>query len=555
MEKTYTHVFAGLTLFLLAACSSQNTLNDTQLVEKDTPGPVNIVLIVADDLGYGDLGAYGGEIETPNIDRLAEQGLMFSRFYAGPMCSPTRSMLLTGVDMHLNGLGTMREFPGEIRNAHSGYLGVLNHQVDTLADILGRRGYHTSIAGKWHLGPEDHRVPTARGFDRSFALMDGAANHFTNGGSHPDWPEADYRSDGVKAGVPEDFYSTTHFTDKALDFIAEARSSDQPFFAYIAYTAPHWPLQAPRESIERQNGRYDAGWDIVRAKRFERMKSSGLIEKDLALSPRWARVPEWSSLSEQDQKFEARLMEVYAAMVSDMDREIGRLLSELEAIEALDNTIVVFMSDNGADAGDFVRNHPRHLAWQEEMGFRKSLEDLGSELSFQAYHAGWAQVGSVHLNLHKSHATEGGLRSPLIIRDFRDLADGAKIDVPFTSVDLAETILDWASADDPSLSDPTKLDRQGTALSDLLDYENSGERHLAFEFAGGRGLSRGNWKLVSVSPFFQGDGQWRLYDLARDPGELSDLSTEYPDVFASMIADYEAQAEANKIIEFIVETP
>lgn len=530
---------------LIGSCASTPGAGDTPQ-EQDRP---NILLIVADDLGYGDLGVFGGEIETPAIDGLAHSGALFTRFYAGPMCSPTRSMLLTGVDMHLNGLGIMREFPQRPDDPADGYLGVLNDRVTTIATLMSQSGYETSIAGKWHLGDSPGKLPSDRGFERSYVLLDGAANHFDNTGHHQRWPVASYRVNGQTTRVPNGFYSTDFFADRTADFTRKALVSGKPFFAYLAFTAPHWPLQAPKESVDQQRGRYDSGWDVIREQRFARMKSLGLVDQNLPLPPRWSRVPAWQDLSDAEKAYEARLMEIYSAMVSDMDTAIASLLDDLAEQGVLENTVVIFMSDNGADAGDFVRSNPQSLAWQEEMAFDNSLENLGNPTSFQAYHAGWAQAGSVHLQLHKSHTTEGGIRTPLIIADFRNEPLGVRIDNPVTSVDLAETLLALSGADRIDAA-PNSLPRQGRSFHLLLEpgvSEGAEQRDIAFEFAGGATFIRDRWKLTRISPFFGGSGKWALYDTVVDPGELLDLSATHPEMKASLVAAYEAWAQLNNV--------
>ena len=308
----------------------------------------NILLIIVDDLGYSDLGAYGGEIRTPNIDALAAEGVQFTQFYVQPTCSPTRASLMTGRDPHRVGLGRMFELNALIpeRPIPDGHEGTLRLDIETLPARLRDAGYTTVMSGKWHLGLQPEHGPDRRGFDRSFALLDGGSHHFGKAGVLPIFPESQYREDGKPVELPDDFFSSRSFTDKLIEHLGE--TDDEPFFAYAAYTAPHWPLQVPDRDLDLYKGRYDAGYDVLREERIAGLKRLGLL--DTTPAPAWERIPRWENLSPATKRAQARSMELYAAMVENLDRHVGRLIAHLRNTGRLDNTIVIFMSDNGAAA-------------------------------------------------------------------------------------------------------------------------------------------------------------------------------------------------------------
>ncbi len=315
----------------------------------------NILLIVADDLGYADLGIYGSSIRTPRIDGLARKGIIFSQFHTAPMCSPTRSMLLSGNNNHVAGIG--RQQPGQaLKGKIQSYEGHLSDRIAPLPAVLKAAGYHTYIAGKWHLGLEDENSPRAAGFERSWTLLDGAATHF-DGRGFENAPSV-YRADGVVTSYPDGVYSTDLYTDHLIEFIESNRGDGQPFFAFAAFTSPHWPLQVPEPERDRYAGVYDDGYDVLREQNFLNLKKAGIIPEDSNLPPRWEEITPWDSLSAEEKKRESRKMELYAAMVENLDGHVGRLLDYLQEKGLAENTLVVFMSDNGAAPSDFYNRGP-----------------------------------------------------------------------------------------------------------------------------------------------------------------------------------------------------
>jgi arylsulfatase A-like enzyme len=335
-------------LALFAACAAISLSG----VAQERP---NILLIVADDLGYSDLGAYGGDIETPNIDALADEGILFTQFHTAPVCAVTRSMLLTGNNNHVAGMG--KQYGAH--DAHidlEGYEGHLSDRVVPMPQLLRDAGYHTFSAGKWHLGQAAEHSAQAAGFERHFNLSDGSAAHFHSMGMVENGSQ--YREDGQPAAYPDGRYSTDVYTEKLIEHIESNRSDGRPFFVYAAYTSPHWPLQVPDAYLDRYRGRYDAGYEVLREQRLESLKRAGIIPANSTLPPRDERIAPWDSLSAEQQRIESRKMELYAAMVDNLDDHVGQLIDYLKANDLYENTLIVFMSDNGAAGEDFYRAGP-----------------------------------------------------------------------------------------------------------------------------------------------------------------------------------------------------
>jgi len=398
---------AAIVLLLLFAI-----INNSAKAQSKQSNRPNILLIVADDLGYTDLGCYGGDIKTPNIDLLAMQGLQFTHFHTAPLCAPTRAMILSGNDNHVAGMGSMFPVKGTSREGKPGYEQHLTDRIVTVAQLLKDGGYRTFMAGKWHLGNEDADIPYARGFEKSFVLLNGGANHFNNNQIFVNEPPQ-YRQDSQAVVFPDGKFSTDVYTEKMLEFIKNGKK-DQPFFAYLAYTAPHWPLQVPADDIDKYKGRYDIGYDSLRVIRFNRQKAMGILPANATLPPRASWIKPWAQLSAEEKKIESRKMEIYAAMVDNLDRHIGQVIQYLEESKQLDNTIIVFMSDNGAAAEDFY-NLPGGFGPFLREHYNNSLENMGKPSSFVSYGPQWAQAGAAPFKLFKAYSTEGGVVTPLII--------------------------------------------------------------------------------------------------------------------------------------------
>ena len=512
----------------------------------------NILLIVIDDLGYSDLGAYGGEIRTPHIDALAESGVMMTDFHASSACSPSRAMLLTGIDNHLIGLGNLDGLLADNQRGQPGYEAHLNQRAVTLATLLRDAGYHTYMAGKWHLGETAATGPEARGFDRSFAQLGGFP------GSHFDltpspWtqgPREPFLNDGEPVeALPEGFFSTDFYTDRIIQYLRSGAASGKPFFAYLAFSAVHWPLQAPASHIDRYRGRYDEGYDLLRSRRLARMQALDIVDESLRELPDNPGVPPWASLPAEEKRRQARGMEVYAAMLEHVDENVGRLLSHLRSTGEYENTTILLMSDNGPAA---VGQDAPALTEAYLAQFDASLGNIGRRGSLTLYGPGWAQASATPLRLFKHFTTEGGVRVPLIISGAQ-VRRTNKMHRGFIHVtDIAPTLLALAETPYPSAyGGKTLPPLMGQSLLPYLqgraEQVHPQDHHLGFELQGRRGLRQGQWKLSFIDPP-RGPGRWQLFNLAEDLGESDDLADEAPERYAAMIALWERYADAVDLI-------
>jgi arylsulfatase A-like enzyme len=494
---------------------------------------LNILLIVADDLAYADLGCYGGDISTPNIDGLANNGIRFSRFHTAPMCAPTRAMLLSGNDNHIAGMG----FQG-LSSDEFGYEGKLTHRIIAIPELLRKAGYFTCMAGKWHLGLDSISNPHQKGFDHSYTLLDGAGNHYNNQ-SVLRAGNSSYTEDGVSVTWSDGDYSTDIYTDKIIEYIDLNRESKQAFFAFAAYTSPHWPLQVEKQYWEQYRGRYDEGYDALKERRLESLKVAGMIPEDVSLPPNHESVMPWDSLSEEEQMKEARKMELYAGMVDNLDHNVGRLISYLKSIGEYENTLIVFMSDNGAAYRDFINSEGR--AELREY-YNDDFEDMGNADSYISYGPQWAEAGTSPFRYYKDYATQGGINSPMIISG-PNIHKSNEIHHGFVSVqDLAPTFYELAGIAYPEVFDGSEVyPLKGSSLLPYLSGEAS-EIHdkdyvFALEHAGNAMLRKGNWKITSyIMPFETGN--FALYDLSKDLGEQTDLREMEPDKYEEMLMEW-----------------
>ena len=441
--RILTSLLIGAGLLGLSACSDQAGPGKTD------PRP-NILLIIADDLGYSDLGVFGGEISTPNLDALAGAGRMLTNFHVAPTCSPTRAMLMSGADAHRAGLGTMNGLWSEEQKGKPGYEGFLNKDIVTFVRLLKEAGYHTYMSGKWQLGYEDGYYPLDRGFEEAFWLKFGGASHYSDMRGITEYGEDAYWGEGREQlqALPDDFYSSVNFTDKMIEYIEKNRADGKPFFGYAAYTAPHWPLQAPQEYVDRYEGVYDAGYDGIREKRIERMQAAGLVGAGQTPAPQHPEWPDWEELNEEQKKLEVRRMQLYAAMVEALDENIGRLIRYLKDSGEYENTFILFFSDNGAEG-----NNPHDLAsnptWVPQ-NFDLSYENMGKPGSYASTGPGWAHVSNTPFHLYKGFPTQGGLLSPTIAVFQDRIKAGSRSDAFITILDVAPTILQLAEVSHPA---------------------------------------------------------------------------------------------------------
>lgn len=523
------------------------------------PARPNFLVIVADDLGFSDLGAFGGEIATPNLDALAARGVRLTGFHTAPTCSPTRSMLMTGSDNHRVGLGTMAEVLTPATRGQPGYEGYLNDRSLTIAEALKGAGYRTVLSGKWHLGLEENQSPAARGFDRSFSLGQGLSNFF-GADQNETWAAAaaapTYREDGKVVRLPDGAYTTDYFAERLIGFLEEGKADPRPFFAYLAFTAPHWPLQARPEDIAKYKGRYDAGPEALRQARLERQKALGLIPAGVrAHAP--DDVPAWSSLTPETRAWEARKMEVYAAMVDRLDHNVGRVIEALKAQGRYEDTVIVFLADNGSEATPLVA--PNHLtanpAAVASLKIDNSLEALGGPDSYVGYGRGWALASSAPSRLVKGFTTEGGIRTPAIVAG-PGVTGAGRIAEAFLHVkDIHPTLLDFAGAVRPTTRNGKPVaPAEGRSWAGLLRGTATAARGpdetVAWELFYRRAVRQGDWKAVFLPTAPGGaytreaptSGTWELFNLKDDPGETTDLADREPARLKALVASWDGYA-------------
>ncbi len=520
----------------------------------------NILLIVADDLGYSDLGSYGGEINTPVLDNLSKKGVRFTNFYVSPTCSVTRSMLLTGTDNHVAGLGNMGELLAPNQMGKPGYEGVLNKRVASVAELLRDNGYHTYMAGKWHLGLKPDQIPHARGFERDFSTLVGGGSHFDDGWN-VEWqiPKMPYTEDGrpVKK-LPKDFYSTKAYTDKTIQFIEEGRKDGKPFFAYLTFTAPHGPLHLPDDWLRRYKNRYDEGWDGIRRQRLARMQELGIVDKGVNAADRLYFLPRSTAFTPAVRVMQGRKMELYAGMVEYMDDQIGRVFDYLKQIGEYDNTVVIFISDNGAEGNDLRAMVAGQVG---SFGFLHAMNNfaedghnsLGRKGTYAEYGPAWAQVSSVPFRLYKGWVSEGGIRSPLIVsgpgvQGAGELNKKAVLHV----MDIVPTVLELAGIEHPSTYKGREIAPvQGKSWVGMLSGRTQSPRTsddwLGWELFNNRAIRQGDWKISWLyRPF--GTYDWQLFNLAEDPGEQYDLSDKFPEKKKELVALWDEYVQMNGVI-------
>jgi len=519
----------------------------------------NFLVIVADDLGFSDLGAFGGEIATPHLDALARAGLRFTDFHTAPACSPTRSMLLTGTDHHIAGLGTLDEVASHSQRGQPGYEGYLNERVVTVTELLRESGYRTFMSGKWHLGMTLETAPHTRGFERSFALLPGAANHYASSPkAGTGFPRQDmlYTEDDQFVGLPDDFYTSDGFTTKLIDYLGERPKDGAPFFAYLAFSAPHWPLQAPDELIAKYRGRYDDGPAALREARLKGLIAQGLCAPDVVPHPVVAaKSKAWEEMSAEERAVSARTMEVYAAMVERIDWNVGRLVDHLKASGDLDDTVILFLSDNGAE-GALIEAVPVFgpmLMQFIDQHYDNSLDNIGRPNSYVWYGPRWAQAATAPSRLYKTHTAEGGIRVVAFLSGAGHARGGEISEVFATAMDIAPTILELAGVEHPGQSwrgrkiEPVRGRSLGAYLRGDVDAVHDESVATGWELFGRCAIRRGDWKALLLPPP-DGPGVWQLYDLSKDPGETNDLAAAEPARLAGLIRDWDAYVEETGVL-------
>ena len=545
---------ATAALVLLAPQGYAEVVESTAPLVVSASDRPNIVLVLADDLGFSDLGSYGSEINTPSLDALAQEGVRFTNYHTAANCAPARAMLLTGVDAHLAGVPNIPEMLAPEQRRHAHYQGVLGDNVVTVATLLEAAGYHTYMAGKWHLGAGPGKLPSQRGFERTVALADSGADNWEQRPYLPLYDKANWYADGEEYELPEDFYSSRFLVDKTIEFIDSNIDDGSPFFAYLPFQAVHIPVQAPQEFIDRYMGVYGDGWDVLRERRRARAVELGIIPRGSGIE-RMATTADWGALNEEQRRYQSKRMAVYAAMVEAMDYHIGRLVKYLRERGQYENTIIIFTSDNGAEASGpadpesfIARRGPVAL------GYHTDYERLGLKGSYNSISPSFASAAASPLAYYKFYAGEGGMRVPLIVAG-ADLPDKGGLSHAFSFVtDITPTILSFAGVEPPGKRyagrpvEPIIGRDLGPLLRREVERVYSPRDTIGYELAGHAALFQGDYKILYIyGPL--GDGQWHLYNIAKDPGETRNLAAEEPERFQRMLSAYERYARDNKVLE------
>lgn len=510
--------------------------------EPKKPSPPNILLIVADDLGYADLGSFGGDIATPNLDELAKSGIRFSRFHTAPLCAVSRAMLLSGNDNHIAGMGSQ-----DLMTSVIGYEGKLSDRIIPVPELLQSAGYHTYIAGKWHLGLTPDANPAQKGFEKSYVTLEGAANHFSSRLLYPDNPQFNYGSkslyteNGIEADWPEGAYSSNFYTDKLISYIDSNLEDGKPFFAFAAYTSPHWPLQVEEKYWKKYEGKYNDGYEKLRERRLESLKKVGMIPSTADLPKLHPSVKSWDSLSDEEKAKESRKMEIYSGMVDNLDVNIGRLISYLKNKGIYENTLIVFLADNGAAAEDFYFNQDYGPYIQQH--YTEDYEEMGTEKSFVSYGPKWAEAGTAPFRYFKSFTTEGGMNTPMIISGLGIKNPGTVNHSFVTILDLAPSFYQLAGTKYPTTWKGKKVQPLiGNSIEPLI----SGKANIihdstyvfGLEHRGRAMILKGNWKLVNLEKPIVPEN-FNLYNISNDLGEQHDLKDSLPEKFQEMLTEWE----------------
>lgn len=525
----------------------------------DAPRRPNIVIILADDMGFADMGSYGSEIKTPNLDSLANNGVRFTNFYTHASCSPTRSMLLSGVDTHQNGLGNMDEWTAPNQQGVSGYEGYLNNRVVTLPQLLKDAGYHTYMVGKWHLGKAPDQIPAARGFERDFSLLDGAGSYWDMTNFTAASPQSVFTEDGrYLTHLPKDYYATKTYTDKLIGFIDANHGDGKPFFAYVSHQAPHDPYHLPQEWRSRHVGEYDKGWDALRQERLKRQIELGIMPADTPLAERMWFLPDPIVLAPAPRAILGKKMELYAGMVENLDFHVGRLIEHLKQIGEYENTIFVAFGDNGAEGTDLfqmIAGSPgsRDFLFAAIKWSQTHPNAWGDPGSYVGYGPMWAQASMTPFSQYKGWLAEGGIRNALIV-------SGPAVKRPQGSInhglmhvaDLMPTLLEIAGAGYPKTHAGQELPALigkswGRMLAGQAESPRTEGDYLAWEVFGNRALRQGSWKIRWQYKSF-GKGDWELFNLAADPAERKDLAAEHPDKLKTLLALWDDYVKTHNVI-------
>lgn len=508
-----------------------------QVYAQTTKDKPNFVIILADDMGYSDIGAFGSEIQTPHLDQLAAQGLRMSQFYNASRCCPTRASLLSGHYPHNAGVGSMNKNLGK-----PAYQGYINKQSITIAEGLKSAGYFTMLSGKWHVGNEPDQWPLSRGFDRFFGLIGGTSNYFY---PHPFklGPE-DYfvlndkkLDDYLTAVKPKDYYLTDEFGDYALKFLEEAKTQQKPFYLHLTFNAPHFPIQARTEDIARYLGKYNKGWDSLRYDRYNRLLAMGIIKKEWQLSPRDTLIPAWYQMRPTEKEAWELKMAVYAAMIDRLDYNVGRVLNKLKEMGAEENTVVIFLSDNGAS---HEYPFPNRKQADSLLSLKIKALPASDPQSFASYEYNWANLSNTPFRAFKHWEHEGGISTPFIVRYPKLIKAGSLNHQPAHIVDIQATVFELAGVKYPSQYQGNNLTPpDGVSLVDVFKGKPwKGHDVLYWEHQGNKAVRKGAWKIVSSYP----ENKWRLFNMNTDRTELHDLAEKQPGKLQELSALFDSWA-------------
>jgi arylsulfatase/uncharacterized sulfatase len=536
--------FSKQKVFLFLAFIGSINFGHSQSKPSNLSKP-NIVLILVDDSGLMDLGAFGGEARTPNIDKLAAAGLMFTNMHASPVCAPSRAMLMTGTDSHLAGVANLPEFLDEEYQTKPGYEGVLNDRVQTIATRLKEANYNTYMTGKWHLGHDKKTLPSSRGFDRTFILGGSGASNYDSHGYLPMKPIAHWYADGKEVELPEDFYSSKTYIDKTIEFHEAEQQKNNPFFSFIAFQAIHAPIQAPKKFVDHYKETYQAGWNKLRQKRFERAKQLGFIPESAQFSDAFPQFKKWEELSEKEKKAHSTNMAVTAGMLESMDHHIGRYIAYLTQKGLMENTIFIVTSDNGPDGADYTQG----LIWAKRNGYHTDFDKYGGKGFFGFVGPEFANAISAPFSYFKYYTGEGGIRVPLIFSG-KNIPKNQRTNTFCFFTDIAPTIYDLVGISTAANEGYAPI--TGKSMFPHINNPSvpvyATNEGVGLEAAASSAYFLNGYKIVKNNiPL--GDMQWHLYNLKDDPSELNDLAQKEPERFQKMLAAYETYAKNVGVLE------
>ena len=554
-------VFLVSSFYIIPSIFGQN-----DNIRADNSRP-NILVIMGDDFGFSDLGVFGSEISTPNLDQLGREGKILTNYYTHPVCSPARSTFLTGVDNHIAGIGTMFENIAPNQVNKTGYETFITDRVVTIAELLTDAGYDTLLSGKWHLsgkGYHNGTGPADRGFDQSFTLLESGANHFTYGPYYPGGV-ATFIDNGIIVEKPNGTqFSNEFYTDKMINFIKKSKENNKPFFGYLAFQVAHTPFQAPEEYVKKYEGVYDGGWEKIRDQRFEKQKELGIWPANMSLPQSFPTFSDWNALPKDEQKQRSQIFAAHAGMIEDMDYNIGKMIQFLKNIGQYDNTLIMFTSDNGgsepSDSPVIIASlegaSEKELEEFKAGGFNESFDDIGGKDSYWGY--GWqgAVMSNTPYSGVKSTMFNGGIKPPFVIKE-PNATNTTELDIvnEFVHVsDMTPTFLDYSNTTHPGSEFKGKQisPMMGKSIKPLLEGTvekiHMDDEIISSEMFGNSAVFMGDWKArKNIFPI--GDGHWKLFNIKQDIREATDLSKEHSDILKKMISSYDKYAQNVGIIE------